>query len=267
MRSDKRYVFCINVTTRLAATGRVKNAYSEISMKFYKYCTAALFAVAFGAHSAVLLTENFDNVSTLAGAGWVVSNTSTPVGTTSWFQGNSAVFDAQAGAPNSYIAANFLNTSVTGGAIINTLYTPQVFIASGITLSFWARTDTDPDLFFSDRLRVLYSSSGASTTLANFTSLTTINQNLVAGSFPQEWTLFSATISGLSVSGPGRFALQYNVPLVDSSQNPVFANYVGIDSVTVTSVPTPGAYGLLALGLLAAFGVSSRNNRRAIAAK
>jgi hypothetical protein len=236
-------------------------------MKFYKYCTATIAATAFGAQGAVLLTENFGNVGALAGAGWVVSNTSTPVGTTSWFQGNTAVFDAQAGAPNSYIAANYLNTSGTGGAIINTLFTPQTFIDNGVTLTFWARTDTDPDLFFSDRLRVLYSSSGASTALTSFTSLTTINPGLVAGAFPQAWTLFSATVSGLSVSGPGRFALQYNVPLVDSAQNPVFANYVGIDSVTITSVPTPGVYGLLALGLLAAFGVSSRNNRRAIAAK
>jgi hypothetical protein len=236
-------------------------------MKFYKYCTATLAAAAFGAHGAVLLTENFDNVGALAGSGWAVSNTSTPVGATSWFQGNTAVFDSQAGAPNSYIAANYLNTSVTGGAIINTLYTPQTFIANGVTLSFWARTDTDPDLFFSDRLRVLFSSSGASTALTNFTSLTTINPGLIAGSFPQEWTQFSATVSGLSVSGPGRFALQYNVPLVDSAQNPVFANFVGIDSVTITSVPTPGVYGLLALGLLAAFGVSSSKTRRSFVAK
>jgi hypothetical protein len=231
-------------------------------MKFYKYCAATLAAAAFGAHGAVLLTENFDNVGVLAGKGWVATNSSIPVGTTDWFQGTSE-FAAQAGAPNSYIAANFNSTDPSGGVLVNTLYTPQVFIANGITLTFWTRTDTDIDAFFSDRLRILYSSAGASTALAGFTQIAVINPTLVPGAYPQQWTQFSATITNATgPGGPGRFALQFNVPLVDSAQSAVFANFIGIDSVTVSSVPIPAAWLLLAVGL-ASLTCTQRRNRYA----
>ena len=54
--------------------------------------------------SADPLTENFN---TGLPAGWTVKNLSEPPGTLAWFQGNEFVFDAQQGAPNSYLAANF----------------------------------------------------------------------------------------------------------------------------------------------------------------
>ncbi|HYP51417.1 MAG TPA: choice-of-anchor J domain-containing protein, partial [Pyrinomonadaceae bacterium] len=55
---------------------------------------------------AQAITEGFDNITTLPGSGWFTQNNSVPVGTTGWFQGNPAVFPAQAGATNSYIGAN-----------------------------------------------------------------------------------------------------------------------------------------------------------------
>src|SRR6185503_17575667 len=71
------------------------------------------------------LSEGFVDITTLAGAGWVQTNHSTVVGTTNWFQGNSDVFPAQAGAPTSYIGANFNNTTGTN-TISNWLLTPPV---------------------------------------------------------------------------------------------------------------------------------------------
>jgi hypothetical protein len=241
---------------------------SESLMKFYKYCAATLATIALSAQGAVLLTENFDNVSALGATGWVVNNSSTPTGTTSWFQGTSE-FPAQSGAPNSYIAANFNNTDPSGGTLINTLFTPQVYIANGISLTFWTRTDVDPDNFFSDRLRVLYSASGASTNLAVFTPLLVINPTLATGGYPQQWTQFSVTVAGNTTAGPGRFALQYNVPLVDGAQSPVFANFIGIDTVTVSSVPNPASWLLFALGLstLALTLKRARNKRVALVRK
>jgi hypothetical protein len=46
-----------------------------------------LFLARFTAGYAQGYMESFNDITTLPGAGWVLSNNSTPVGTTSWFQG------------------------------------------------------------------------------------------------------------------------------------------------------------------------------------
>ena len=80
-------------------------------MRFSRFLVGLAAALAASAALAqVTLTENFDNVATLPASGWVQSNNSTPGGLTGWFQGTPGVsFAAAAGAPNSYIAANFDN--------------------------------------------------------------------------------------------------------------------------------------------------------------
>src|SRR5262249_12296933 len=76
-------------------------------------CTPALLvagarlAAASEASATTVLLENFDNAATLAPNGWAIANNSAPAGTTDWFQGTPAVFSAQSGAANSYVAANF----------------------------------------------------------------------------------------------------------------------------------------------------------------
>ena len=49
---------------------------------------------------AQAITEDFANITTLPAAGWFTQNNSVPLGSTGWFQGNSAVFpaDLQGGA-------------------------------------------------------------------------------------------------------------------------------------------------------------------------
>ncbi len=114
------------------------------------------------------ITEAFDTVAGTSTngcvTGWTCSNLSSPAGATSWFQGSnvaaSGPFDAQAGAANAYIAANFNNTGSTG-TISNWLLTPQVSFGTGATLSFWTRT-VSPSAF-ADRLEVRISTNGAST--------------------------------------------------------------------------------------------------------
>lgn len=66
------------------------------------------------AQALPLPSETFDDVTALPGSGWAQINHSIPAGTTSWFQGNAAIFPAQAGATTAYIAANF-NNADTGG--------------------------------------------------------------------------------------------------------------------------------------------------------
>src|SRR5215216_563442 len=99
--------------------------------------------------NAQSITEGFDNITTLTGAGWFMQNNSVPVGSTGWFQGNSSVFPAQAGAATSYIGANFNNTTGTN-TISNWLLTPVVTLQNGAVMKFWTRNPTDNP--FPDRL-------------------------------------------------------------------------------------------------------------------
>jgi hypothetical protein len=190
-----------------------------------------------------VITEGFDTLtgtgSNQCVAGWTCLNQSTPVGTTGWFQGNSAVFPAQAGAPTAYIAANFNNTS-GNNTINNWLITPQVSFGNGATLQFWSRTVTTPA--YADRLEIRLSTAGASTNPADFTVvLGTINPNLVAtagpcvstasgtGGYPNAWCQYTLShAQGIPTSGSGRIAFRYFV----TSGGPSGANsdYIGIDT-------------------------------------
>ena len=198
-----------------------------------------------------VLTENFDDVSLLPGGGWALINNSSPAGATGWFQGNSAVFPAQAGAADSYVAANFLNAGF-GGDISNWLLTPVVTLTNGDSISFYTRTQTPA--FLADRLELRYSTAGASTdvgltaaSIGDFGNLLlTVNPALNPAGYPDDWTLFSATLSGLGGPATGRYAFRYFV--TDTSVN---ADYIGIDTLSVSpsGVPEPASAGLLALGI------------------
>src|SRR5205823_788574 len=64
-------------------------------------------------------SEGFNDITTLAAAGWVMTNHSTTIGTVpNWVQGNPANFAAQAGASSAYIAGSYNNT--TGADTIRT---------------------------------------------------------------------------------------------------------------------------------------------------
>src|SRR5215468_4283040 len=87
-------------------------------------CLILSITLAVGAHAGTILSEGFDDVPDLPASGWVTVNRSNPIGTTSWFQGDAGVFPASTGNPDSYAAANFLNTSFAGGNISDWLLTP-----------------------------------------------------------------------------------------------------------------------------------------------
>ena len=210
---------------------------------------AGFAAVVFtaGAHAA-LLSEGFDDVTTLPGAGWVQTNNSTPVGTTGWFQGNAGVFASQAGAANAYIAANFNNSNGIGGGIDNWLISPELALAGGGTLTFYTRT---ADAAFGDVLQVLFNAGSSSATADFTTSLLTVGD---PPPYPDaDWMSFSVALPSAAT---GRFAVRYLVP--DSGN----ADFIGIDSVRVDAavVPEPESWALLALGVAA---MTARRHRRA----
>jgi len=198
------------------------------------------FAIAASSHagsgpSPILLSEGFDNVSTLNSSGWEFVNVSTPVGN-SWFQGNSGVFAAHSGADNSYIGANFLSSRFGAGTVDNWLLSPVLTLSGQSTLSFFTRTETAG---FTDKLEVRFV-SGNSSDVAQYTTLvTTVGSN---GDYPDAG--FTNFVANLPASGTGRFAFRY-------TSDAASANYIGIDTVSVTAVPEPSTYAMMGLGLAA----------------
>ena len=187
-------------------------------------------------------SEGFADITNLPG--WYMQNNSAPLGLTDWFQGNDTVFPAHAGAPTAYIGANFNNTS-GAGTISNWLLTPQLNLSNGDTFSFWTRTAANS--IWADRLQVRLSTAGASTnvgTLAtdvgDFTTLLLdINPTLVGTGYPQSWTQYTVTLSGVPANASGRLAFRYFV--TDGGPSGNNSNYIGIDTVEYTSAGAPAA--------------------------
>ena len=96
----------------------------------------ALTVAACSPVAAQTLTQGFDDITMLRG--WQSVNQSDPPGQ-AWFQGNTGIFGAQAGAADSYIAANFLSAADGLGPIDNWLLLPQLATAGTMTFFFSSR--------------------------------------------------------------------------------------------------------------------------------
>ena len=194
--------------------------------------TASVLSIAGG--PTTLINEGFNVVSPLP-AGWAQQNLSTPTGTNPpWFQGNSGVFAAQSGAITSYAAANF-NGVAGANTISNWLFTPNVTLTNGDVFTFWSRTVPSPA--FPDRLEVRMSTNGASVnagatnvSVGDFTNLLlTINPALTTGGYPNVWTQYTITISGLGAPTSGRLAFRYFV--TNGGPSGANSDYIGVDNV------------------------------------
>ena len=202
-------------------------------MHFRQLMMGAAIAVAMGhAQAATVFSEGFDNVSALAGAGWVQTNNSDSP-SQPWFQGNSGIFASFAGAANAYAAANFLSSGLETGKVSNWLIMPTLSLAAGSTLSFYARTES---ALFADGLTVRLSPTGSTTTTDFTTTLLTL-PSLNTG-----WTQYTVA---LPVAAGARIAFEYNVA------SAINADYIGLDSVAVNvaAIPEPASAALLGLGL------------------
>lgn len=198
----------------------------------------------FTVNAQQVLTQNFNSLSSAISANnWIRTNNSSPVGTNSWFQGNPGVFPAFNGADSAYIAANYNSTAGTG-TISNWLISPTVTVFDGGVLEFATRTNTSlPQNIAPDRLEVYLSTgvgSNVGTTASSVgtfsTQLVTVNANLTTSGYPTVWTVYTATLSGITGTVSGRFGFRYHVP----SAGPTGTNssYIGIDGVKFT-LPCP----------------------------
>ncbi|MEZ5422795.1 MAG: choice-of-anchor J domain-containing protein [Pyrinomonadaceae bacterium] len=217
---------------------------SEVFSSWRKVARTSALAAAFvaavslaGATTAFgqAITEGFDDITTLPGAGWTQINHSSPVGSTAWFQG-STPFPAQTGGATAYIAANFNNTT-GANTISNWLFAPTRTLNNGDVFTFYTRTVTANN--FPDRLQVRLSTNGSSTNIGTTatdvgdfsTLLLDINPNLT-NEYPETWTQFTITISGLAGPTSGRIAFRYFV--VDGGPAGNNSNFIGIDTFTYT---------------------------------
>jgi len=190
------------------------------------------------------LTEGFDDIQLLNG--WVINNVN--AGATSWFQGNTGIFDAQAGAADSYAAANLTAGPAPDGAIDNWLITPEVTLTGATRITFYTRNAAEEGS--NDTLGLLFS-AGNGTSITGFkTSLLSIDST----AYPGDWTRYTADFTG---TGTGRFAFHYTGNFEDSG-------YIGIDSVSIAAVPEPSTWLMMGLGL-AGVGFMARRSRRAAA--
>lgn len=172
--------------------------------------------------STVIFQDDFNGDNTETGLntrGWITLNVDGG-GTTSWFQGNPAVFSAYEGPTNGYVGQNF--NGANGFLINQWLISPPITVNVGDTLSFWHRSpDGNP---FDDSIYVRYSTT-AGTTPAAFD--VTWGRYLVSESGWARWT------GTFQHSGTIRFAIQYFH--TNGGPSGSYSNYFGLDYLQVIS--------------------------------
>lgn len=201
-------------------------------MKKITLLMAALF-MAVGMNAQ--FNEDFDDISLLFD--WDFVNVSQFVGTTSWFQGNPTVFPAFNGADDSYIGVNF-NSGAGTGTLSNWMITPTLALSDGDEVKFYTRTVAGSA--FPDRLEVRLSTAGDSSNdpfdsadVGSYTNLlVSVNENLEVGGYPEDWTEFTITLSGIGTGVDCRVAFRYFV--TNGGPTGANSNYIGIDAVEIT---------------------------------
>ena len=227
-------------------------------LKYSQFAIAVVAALVLATGASVAtaqnITEGFDDITTLPAAGWAEQNNSVPLGVQPYFQGNSAVFASQGGAANSYLGVNF-NSGSGLSTISNWKIMPNRVLSNGDTLKFYTRTVDTPA--YPDRLQVRMSLNGASTnvgstatSVGDFTTLLLdINPTYSLSGYPNGWTQYSITLSGIGAPTSGRLAFRYFVE--NGGPSGANSDYIGIDTLAYTQAPEPAALALLGIGGLA----------------
>lgn len=188
-----------------------------------------LAAASVAAQAQVLLVQGFEDPAVIAST-WQITNNSTPAGNSpGWQLGSSSIFSAQAGTAGSFMSANF-EAAGAGGTLNALLLSPVFSTATAVLIEFYARSEDASCC--SDSIRYGWSNATG--------SVLTLSAPTVVGT--ADWVKYSFQIAAQGTGTTARFAVNY----VGSADT---ANYVGIDSVTVTAVPEPSSVLMLGAGL------------------
>ncbi len=209
-----------------------------------RYLFFILYCIVSGLNAQVVFYEGFTSPFNATANGWNIQNLSQPAGTSnpSWFQGNTAKFSALTGSANDYFASDVNSTASTGtnNTISSWLITPTLSLTNGAVIEF-ATCGSNLPTNLADRLQVYYSTAGSGTnvgttagtatnTAGTFTDIVLdINPTLNTTAYPKTWSIYSATLSGISGTITGRMAFRYYVP--NGGAAGVNSNYIGIDEV------------------------------------
>lgn len=193
--------------------------------------------------------EDFDTVTTLYAKGWIFNNNSRPQGAATWQQGVYAPgklggFDgfpafSYKASGDEYVFAGFASGNGTA-TLSSWMISPAIEMSNGDKFSFYTRTYTGST--FPDRLQVRINLSDNtsdvgfdSSSVGKFTTLLgDINPGLSATGYPQVWTQYQFTISGLpSTLLKRRIAFRYYVP--NGGPNGANSNAIGIDKFEFTA--------------------------------
>jgi hypothetical protein len=203
------------------------------------------------AHAQILETiEDFNNIDNLSLSGWVFSNQSSPLGETSWFQGNNLLLIAQEGESDSFIAANYRNTADSAedegeSTLCNYLIMPNLGDLASVSFYTRSRIASNNFTIFPDRLYMVYSPTGEINTgnctddFGDFTeTLLVINPDLTQETTsPEGYPLIAWEQFSSEINGNGRVAFVYYVE--DAGFFGANSNYIGIDSVEWTLAALP----------------------------
>ncbi len=186
-------------------------------------------------------TEQFDTVTNLYAKGWVFNNNSKPQGAATWQQG---VFASGKLGIDGFPAYNYKATGdeyIFAGfaagdniaTISSWMITPEIEMKDGDQFSFYTRTYTGST--FPDRLQVRINLTDNtanvgfdSSSVGKFTTLLSdINSGLSATGYPQTWTKYTFTVSGLPTTAKRRIGFRYYV--TNGGPNGTNSNAIGID--------------------------------------
>lgn len=184
--------------------------------------------------------QEFDDTTMVKAQGWAWANMSTPIGLSlnGWNPGSNTVFTQLSGT--GYLCANY--NGVAGAGTINSwLFSPTRNLTNGDIIIFYTRTVNVPT--YADRMEVRLSTAGTNTSVGfgvgTFsTVLLDINPTLVPSQYPNSWTKYTLTLTGLPIGGiSGKFAFRYYV--TNGGPNGLNSDYVGLDSVSYISASIP----------------------------
>lgn len=179
------------------------------------------------------LTEEFEDVSQLETKGWVIKDNSAEP--TPWIQagvskgGPSPFFPAYSFTTSEYeFISAYITPTGSPYTVSSWLITPVLSLKNGDKISFYSRTDAGS--VYQERLQTRINAStsadvgGNPNSLGEFsTILLEINSAQATAGYPENWTKYEHTFSGITGKITRRIGFRYFVPSTAS------ANGIAID--------------------------------------